>query len=136
MKLPRKGTPLTGNTKPAGQAASETALEQWINKVREMLETNDSNALEFMDEFRKNLFVEEVFVFTPKGDLIILPDKSTTLDFAFDIHTQIGMQCLGAKVNQKLVPLSYQLKNGDQVEILNFPETAAYRRMAEICNYF
>ncbi|QMU31649.1 bifunctional (p)ppGpp synthetase/guanosine-3',5'-bis(diphosphate) 3'-pyrophosphohydrolase [Adhaeribacter radiodurans] len=96
----------------------ESGLEQWINKVRDMLDTNNSNALEFMDDFRKNLFVEEVFVFTPKGQLIILPDKATALDFAFEIHTQIGTQCIGAKVNQKLVPLSYRLHNGDQVEIL------------------
>ncbi|WP_299819178.1 bifunctional (p)ppGpp synthetase/guanosine-3',5'-bis(diphosphate) 3'-pyrophosphohydrolase [uncultured Pontibacter sp.] len=96
----------------------ESGLEMWINKVRDMLENNTANALEFMDEFRKNLFVEEVFVFTPKGELIILPDKATALDFAFEIHSQIGLQCLGAKVNQKLVPLSYRLKNGDQVEIL------------------
>ncbi|MEJ8803983.1 RelA/SpoT family protein [Pontibacter sp. H249] len=96
----------------------ESGLEMWINKVRDMLESNTANALEFMDEFRKNLFVEEVFVFTPKGELIILPDKATALDFAFEIHSQIGLQCLGAKVNQKLVPLSYRLKNGDQVEIL------------------
>jgi GTP diphosphokinase / guanosine-3',5'-bis(diphosphate) 3'-diphosphatase len=101
-----------------GNPQQESGLESWINKVRDMLETNDSNALEFMDEFRKNLFVEEVFAFTPKGDLRILPDKATTLDFAFDIHTQIGMHCIGAKVNQKLVPLSHKLHNGDQVEIL------------------
>ncbi len=99
-------------------AGHESGLEQWINKVRDMLETNNSNALEFMDDFRKNLFVEEVFVFTPKGQLIILPDKATALDFAFEIHTQIGTQCIGAKVNQKLVPLSYRLHNGDQVEVL------------------
>ncbi|MBJ6119304.1 bifunctional (p)ppGpp synthetase/guanosine-3',5'-bis(diphosphate) 3'-pyrophosphohydrolase [Pontibacter sp. BT310] len=99
-------------------AGNESGLEQWINKVRDMLENNTGNALEFMDEFRKNLFVEEVFVFTPKGELIILPDKATALDFAFEIHSQIGLQCLGAKVNQKLVPLSYRLYNGDQVEIL------------------
>ncbi|WP_242922253.1 RelA/SpoT family protein [Pontibacter liquoris] len=104
--------------KTEGIGGSEYGLEQWINKVRDMLENNTGNALEFMDEFRKNLFVEEVFVFTPKGELIILPDKATALDFAFEIHTHIGLQCLGAKVNQKLVPLSYRLKNGDQVEIL------------------
>ena len=104
--------------KTEGVTGSESGLEQWINKVRDMLENNTGNALEFMDEFRKNLFVEEVFVFTPKGELIILPDKATALDFAFEIHTHIGLQCLGAKVNQKLVPLSYRLKNGDQVEIL------------------
>src|SRR5690606_16467454 len=77
-----------------------------------------SSALEFMDDFRQNLFNEEVFVFTPRGDLKILPFGATALDFAFDIHTQIGMHCLGAKVNNKLVPLSYTLNNGDQVEIL------------------
>jgi GTP diphosphokinase / guanosine-3',5'-bis(diphosphate) 3'-diphosphatase len=104
--------------KTEGITGSESGLEVWINKVRDMLENNTANALEFMDEFRKNLFVEEVFVFTPKGELIILPDKATALDFAFEIHSQIGLQCLGAKVNQKLVPLSYKLKNGDQVEIL------------------
>ncbi len=101
-----------------GGGVPESALELWINKVRDMLENNTANALEFMDEFRKNLFVEEVFVFTPKGELIILPDRATALDFAFEIHTHIGLQCLGAKVNQKLVPLSYRLHNGDQVEIL------------------
>ncbi|WP_034256772.1 RelA/SpoT family protein [Adhaeribacter aquaticus] len=101
-----------------GSSQHESALEMWISRVRDMLETNDSNALEFMDEFRKNLFVEEVIVFTPKGDLKILPDKATALDLAFEIHTHIGMQCIGAKVNQKLVPLSYKLHNGDQVEIL------------------
>jgi GTP pyrophosphokinase len=96
----------------------ESTLEAWIAKVREMLETNNSSALEFMDEFRQNLFVKEVYAFTPKGKLVILPDKATALDFAFDIHSQIGLQCLGAKVNQKLQPLSYELRNGDQVEIL------------------
>lgn len=99
-------------------SGGESGLEMWINKVRDMLENNTANALEFMDEFRKNLFVEEVFVFTPKGELLILPDRATALDFAFEIHTQIGLQCLGAKVNQKLVPLSFRLRNGDQVEIL------------------
>ncbi|MFT2010424.1 RelA/SpoT family protein [Pontibacter sp. 13R65] len=101
-----------------GGGIGESGLEIWINKVRDMLENNTANALEFMDEFRKNLFVEEVIVFTPKGELIALPDRATALDFAFEIHTDIGQQCLGAKVNQKLVPLSHRLHNGDQVEIL------------------
>ncbi|MBX0333228.1 bifunctional (p)ppGpp synthetase/guanosine-3',5'-bis(diphosphate) 3'-pyrophosphohydrolase [Pontibacter sp. HSC-14F20] len=99
-------------------SGGESGLEMWINKVRDMLENNTANALEFMDEFRKNLFVEEVFVFTPKGELLILPDRATALDFAFEIHSEIGLHCLGAKVNQKLVPLSFRLRNGDQVEIL------------------
>lgn len=96
----------------------ESGLELWVEKVREMLEGSDTNAIEFVDDFRSNLFNEEVFVFTPKGDLKILPSGSTSLDFAFDIHSEVGAKCLGAKVNNKLVPLNYELRNGDQVEIL------------------
>lgn len=95
-----------------------SGLEQWISRVRDMLEQNDSSALEFVDDFRSNLFNEEVFVFTPKGELKTLPHGATALDFAFEIHSEIGARCLGAKVNQKLVPLNYILNNGDQVEIL------------------
>ncbi len=95
-----------------------SGLEQWISRVRDMLEQNDSSALEFVDDFRSNLFNEEVFVFTPKGELKTLPNGATALDFAFEIHSEIGAKCLGAKVNQKLVPLNYILNNGDQVEIL------------------
>jgi GTP pyrophosphokinase len=90
----------------------------WIGKVREILEQNDTNAIEFVDDFRSSLFQEEVFTFTPKGDLVTMPNGATALDFAFDIHSQVGSHCLGAKVNQKLVPLNHVLKNGDQVEIL------------------
>lgn len=96
----------------------ESGLEMWIEKVREILELNDMNAIEFIDDFRSNLFNEEVFVFTPKGDLKILPAGATALDFAFDIHTEVGAKCLGAKVNNKLVPLNYKMNNGDQIEIL------------------
>ncbi|AWM32982.1 RelA/SpoT family protein [Hymenobacter nivis] len=116
--IAEKGYAAHWKYKTADPTQAESSLETWVNKVRESLETNNSSALEFMDEFRQNLFMKEVYVFTPKGKLIILPDKATALDFAFDIHTQIGMHCLGAKVNQKLEPLSYQLHNGDQVEIL------------------
>ncbi|MBT2557862.1 bifunctional (p)ppGpp synthetase/guanosine-3',5'-bis(diphosphate) 3'-pyrophosphohydrolase [Hymenobacter sp. ISL-91] len=116
--IAEKGYAAHWKYKDTGVPQPESTLESWINKVREMLETNNSSALEFMDEFRQNLFVKEVYAFTPKGKLIILPDKATALDFAFEIHSQIGLQCLGAKVNQKLQPLSYQLHNGDQVEIL------------------
>lgn len=116
--IAEKGYAAHWKYKETGAIQPESTLEAWINKVREMLETNNSSALEFMDEFRQNLFVKEVYAFTPKGKLVILPDKATALDFAFEIHTHIGLQCLGAKVNQKLQPLSYQLRNGDQVEIL------------------
>lgn len=96
----------------------EAGLEQWIGRVREMLEASDGSAIEFIDDFRSNLFHDEVFVFTPKGDLKTLPHEATALDFAFEIHSEIGAHCIGAKVNQRLVPLNYKLKNGDQLEIL------------------
>jgi guanosine-3',5'-bis(diphosphate) 3'-pyrophosphohydrolase len=116
--IAEKGYAAHWKYKDTGAAPPESTLEAWVNRVREMLETNNSSALEFMDEFRQNLFVKEVYTFTPKGKLIILPEKATALDFAFDIHTHIGLRCLGAKVNQKLEPFSYKLRNGDQVEIL------------------
>ena len=96
----------------------ESNLEKWLVRVRELLEKQDLTALEFVDDFRGNLFNEEIFVFTPKGELKTLPTGATALDFAFDIHTDIGAKCIGAKVNQKLVPINHTLKNGDQIEIL------------------
>jgi len=100
------------------ESTIENALDEWIHKIREILENPESNALDFIDDFKLNLFSEEMFVFTPKGELRTLPANSTTLDFAFDIHSDIGYKCIGAKVNHKLVPLSYQLHSGDQVEII------------------
>ena len=96
----------------------ESKLENWLVRIREMLENPDPDALEFIDDFKLNLFSDEMFVFTPKGDMKTLPVNSTALDFAFEIHTKVGEQCIGAKVNHKLVSLSYELKSGDQVEIL------------------
>ena len=94
------------------------SLDNWIQQVREVLETQEGNALDFIDEFKMSLYADEVFAFTPKGMLKKLPQSSTALDFAFEIHTEVGAKCLGAKVNGKLVPLSYEVKNGDQIEIL------------------
>jgi GTP pyrophosphokinase len=99
-------------------ATAESNLEKWLARVRDLLEQNDHSALDFVDDFKGNLFSEEVFVFTPKGELKTLPYGCTALDFAFDIHTQVGSKCIGAKVNNKLVPINYVLKNGDQIEIL------------------
>lgn len=96
----------------------EQGLEEWIRNIRDLLENPSHNALDFLDDFKLNLFSSEVFVFTPKGELLTLPASATALDFAFQIHTDVGTQCLGAKVNHKLVPLNYKLKNGDQVEII------------------
>ncbi len=97
---------------------AESNLEKWLARVRDLLEQNNHSALDFVDDFRGNLFSEEVFAFTPKGELKTLPNGATALDFAFEIHTQVGSKCIGAKVNNKLVPINYVLKNGDQIEIL------------------
>ncbi len=96
-------------------------INNWISQVRDMIETTKDDktaALDFLDDFRSNLFAEEVFVFTPKGDLRVLRRGATALDFAFDVHTAVGSHCHGAKVNGTLVPISQVLNNGDQVEII------------------
>lgn len=96
----------------------DSKFDRWIAEIRDLLENPAVNAMDFVDEFKMNLFHEEIYVFTPKGELRVLPTGSTTLDFAYDIHSDIGNKCIGAKVNNRLVPLSYQLQNGDQVEII------------------
>jgi len=96
----------------------ESEIDKWIQKIRDMLVSPESDALEFIDEFKLNLFSSEITVFTPKGLIKTLPTDSTALDFAFDIHSDIGSKAIGAKVNHKLVPLSHKLTSGDQVEIL------------------
>lgn len=115
--IAEKGYAAHWKYKASGQDQG-SGLDKWITKVRELLETNDTNAIEFVDDFRSNLFHDEVFVFTPKGELKVLPNGATALDFAFEIHSEVGAKCLGAKVNQKLVPINYVLNNGDQIEIL------------------
>jgi guanosine-3',5'-bis(diphosphate) 3'-pyrophosphohydrolase len=100
------------------ESSTDSGLDQWVHKVREMLSNPEANALDFLDEFKMNLFSDEIFIFTPKGDLIQLPVDATALDFAFEIHSDVGAKCIGAKVNHKLVPLSYKLQNGDQVEVI------------------
>ncbi len=97
---------------------SESGLDEWLNKVRELLTSDDASALDFVDSFRLNLFSDEIFVFTPKGEMISMPKGSTALDFAFQIHTSLGSKCIGANVNHKLVQLNHELKSGDQVEII------------------
>jgi guanosine-3',5'-bis(diphosphate) 3'-pyrophosphohydrolase len=96
----------------------ESSLDRWLVKIRESLENTDAGALDFIDDFKLNLFSDEIFVFTPNGELKKLPKDATALDFAFEIHSEVGAHCLGAKVNNKLVPLSFKLKSGDQVEII------------------
>lgn len=93
-------------------------LEDWLNKLQEALESSEINAVDFVEEFKLNLYSKEIFVFTPQGELKSLPKGSTSLDFAFSIHTEVGLHTRGSRVNGKLVPLSHVLKSGDQVEIL------------------
>ncbi len=115
--LAEKGYAAHWKYKEASQER-ENKFEEWLRKVREALENPDPDALEFIDDFKLNLFSDEIYVFTPKGDMKTLPSGATALDFAFEIHTKVGEHAIGAKVNQKLVPLSHVLQSGDQVEIL------------------
>ncbi|MDP3432075.1 MAG: RelA/SpoT family protein [Bacteroidota bacterium] len=97
----------------------ENELDKWLQKIKEMLQNPESDALEFLDEFKMNLFSSEIVVFTPKGRMVTLPKNATVLDFAYEIHTELGNHCIGAKINHKLVPISHVLLSGDQVEILS-----------------
>ncbi|MEO5909582.1 MAG: RelA/SpoT family protein, partial [Pelobium sp.] len=106
------------------ESSSDSGLDQWVHKVREMLSNPEANAMDFLDDFKMNLFSDEIFIFTPKGDLIQLPIEATALDFAFEIHSDVGAKCIGAKVNHKLVPLAYKLQNGDQVEVITSSKQA------------
>ncbi|MEZ4796742.1 MAG: RelA/SpoT family protein [Flavobacteriaceae bacterium] len=96
----------------------EDNLDTWISRLQEALENPEGNAVDFVEQFKLNLYSKEIYVFTPKGDLKSLPKGATPLDFAFSIHTEVGMKTRGAKVNGKLVPLSHELQSGDQVDIL------------------
>ncbi len=102
--------------------SEDSKFDRWIAEIRELMENPELSAMDFVNEFKMNLFSDEIYVFTPKGELRVLPTGATILDFAYDIHTAIGDKCIGAKVNTKLVPLSYQLLNGDQVEIITSPK--------------
>ncbi len=100
---------------------SESGMDEWLKNIREILENPELNAVDFMDEFKLNLYDKEVFVFTPNGDLHKLPKGATALDFAFSIHTALGSKCVGAQVNGKNMPIKYVLNNGDQVKVLTSP---------------
>ncbi|HSM63859.1 MAG TPA: RelA/SpoT family protein [Gillisia sp.] len=101
-----------------GAEQEEKTMEEWLNRLQEALENSETNAVDFVEQFKLNLYAKEIFVFTPQGDLKSLPKGATPLDFAFSIHTAIGLHTRGAKVNNKLVPLSHELKSGDQIEII------------------
>jgi len=100
------------------EGSKENSLDQWINNIRELLENPETNAIDFIDDFKLNLYSGEIYIFTPGGDLKTLPKGATALDFAFAIHTDIGLKCMGVKVNGKLVSLSHKLTSGNQVEVI------------------
>ena len=101
-----------------GEKAGGSQIDNWLGQIREILESGDDDALAFIDDFKMDLKTKDIYVFTPNGDMKTLPKGATTLDFAFLIHSRVGSECIGGKVNHKLVPLSYELKSGDQLEII------------------
>ena len=112
----------------------ESDLDKWFKSIKEMLDTSDfTNAVEFMDTFKLNLYSTEIFVFTPKGDIRKMPAKATALDFAFHLHSDIGTHCIGAKVDHRLVPVSYELQSGDQIEILTSKSQKPQMEWLDFC---
>jgi guanosine-3',5'-bis(diphosphate) 3'-pyrophosphohydrolase len=99
-------------------ATDESRFDKWFHQIREALGSQDSNSLDFLQDFKTSFLTEEIYVYTPKGDVKMLPVGATALDFAFGVHTAVGSKCIGAKVNHKLVPISYKLRSGDQIEII------------------
>jgi GTP pyrophosphokinase len=101
-----------------GNTSQESKLDDWLKHIRELLQNPDSNAMDFIHDLKRDIFNDEIYTYTPEGDMRLLPVGATALDFAFDIHSELGKQCIGAKVNYKLVPISHVLKNADQIEII------------------
>lgn len=97
---------------------SESKLDEWLKHIAELLKNPDNNAMDFIQDLKRDIFLDEIYIYTPNGDMVILPTGSTALDFAFSIHSELGKNCIGAKVNYKLVPISHVLRNADQIEII------------------
>src|SRR6478609_7411022 len=99
-------------------ASDESRFDKWFQQIREVLSNNDTDSVDFLQDFKTSFLTEEIYVYTPKGDVKMLPVGSSALDFAFAIHSAVGSKCIGAKVNHKLVPISHKLRSGDQIEII------------------
>jgi len=110
----------------------ESNFDKWFNQIREALANQDTNSLDFLQDFKTSFLAEEIYVYTPKGDIKMLPIGASSLDFAFSVHTAVGEKCIGAKVNHKLVPISYKLRSGDQIEIIT---SAKQKPNAEWLNF-
>jgi GTP diphosphokinase / guanosine-3',5'-bis(diphosphate) 3'-diphosphatase len=118
--IAEKGLAAHWKYKEGVQKPQESKLDAWLQQLREVLNNHtESDTLDFMQDFKLDLFTEEIYVYTPKGDMRVLPKGATALDFAFDIHSELGARCIGAKVNYKLVPLNHTLKSGDQIEVIS-----------------
>ena len=117
-EIAEKGLAAHWKYKEGAPSAQESKLDSFLKHLRDILNNPDTDTIDFIQDFKLDLFTEEIYIYTPKGDMRVLPKGATALDFAFDIHTQLGMRCIGAKVNHKLVPLSYHLNSGDQVEVI------------------
>jgi guanosine-3',5'-bis(diphosphate) 3'-pyrophosphohydrolase len=109
---------LAAHWKYKEDTSDESRFDKWFQQIREVLNTQDTDSIDFLQDFKMSFLAEDIYVYTPKGDVKMLPVGSTALDFAFSIHSAVGSQCIGAKVNHKLVPISYKLRSGDQVEII------------------
>lgn len=116
--IAEKGLAAHWKYKEGTPTAQESKLDSWLQHLRDILSNPDTDTLDFLQDFKLDLFTEEIYIYTPKGDMRVLPKGATSLDFAFDVHSELGARCIGAKVNYKLVPLSHVLKSGDQVEII------------------
>ena len=117
-EIAEKGLAAHWKYKEGAITGQESKLDSFLKHLRDILNNPDTDTIDFIQDFKLDLFTEEIYIYTPKGDMRILPKGATALDFAFDIHTQLGMRCIGAKVNHRLVPLSHQLNSGDQVEVI------------------
>ena len=128
-EIAEKGFAAHWKYKGVNDEASE--LDKWINKIKSMLNNPEADAVEFLNEFKMNLYTSEIVLFTPKGHMVNLPKNASVLDFAYEIHSEIGNHCIGAKVNHKLVPLSHKLQSGDQVEVLTSEKQSPQKEWAK-----
>jgi guanosine-3',5'-bis(diphosphate) 3'-pyrophosphohydrolase len=117
-EIAEKGLAAHWKYKEGASSQQESKLDAWLQHLRDILSNPDTDTLDFLQDFKLDLFTEEIYIYTPKGDMRVLPKGATALDFAFDIHSELGARCIGAKVNYRLVALSHELKSGDQVEII------------------
>ncbi len=115
-----------------GVASSGNVFDHWLGRVRELMESQEGNAIDFLNDFRSNLFAEEVYVFTPKGEMRMFPKGATGLDFAFEIHTEVGYHCIGVRVNDRQVPMGYVLQNGDRMEVVTSKNQKPNERWLEL----